>query len=54
MKGRASNIGYFRVWVCVTYYKNMDPKRTKFGPRGIKCEFVGYAPNNKAYRLLNL
>ena len=24
------------------------------GPRGIKCAFVGYATNSKAYRLLNL
>ena len=24
------------------------------GPRGIKCTFVGYATNSKAYRLLNL
>lgn len=31
----------------------MDPKRTKLGPRGIKCDFIGYAPNSKAYRLLN-
>ena len=53
-KGRPPSIGYFRVWGCVVYYKNMDPKRTKLGPRGIRCAFIGYAPNNKAYRLLNL
>src|SRR3954462_4595130 len=50
----APNIGYFKVWGCVAYYKNMDPKRTKLGPRGIRCAFVGYAQNSKAYRLLNL
>lgn len=32
----------------------MDPKRTKLGSRVIKYAFVGYAPNNKAYGLLNL
>lgn len=32
----------------------MDPKRTKLDLRGIKCVFVGYSPNSKAYRLLNL
>lgn len=53
-KGRASNIDYLRVWGCVAYYKNMDPKRIKLGPRGIKCAFVGYASNNKVYKLLNL
>ncbi|XP_050890241.1 uncharacterized protein LOC127095614 [Lathyrus oleraceus] len=52
--GRAPNIGYFKVWGCVAYYKNMDPKRTKLGPRGIRCAFVGYAQHSKAYRLLNL
>lgn len=44
----------FRVWGCLAYYKNMDPKRTKLGPRGINCAFVGYSSNSKAYRLLNL
>ena len=52
-KGRKSNIGYFKVWGCLAYCKNNDPK-TKLGPRGIKCAFVGYATNSKAYRLLNL
>lgn len=53
-KGRKPNIGYFKVWGCLAYYKNTDPKRTKLGPRGIRCAFVGYATNSKAYRLLNL
>ena len=52
-KGRKPNIGYFKVWGCLAYYKNNNP-RTKMGPRGIKCAFVGYATNSKAYRLLNL
>ena len=42
------------MWGCFAYCKNNDPKRTKLGPRGIKCAFVGYATNNKAYRLLIL
>ena len=53
-KGRKPNIGYFKVWGCLAYYKNIDPKRIKLGPRGIKCAFIGYASNRKAYRLLNL
>lgn len=32
----------------------MEPKRTKLDPREIRCTFVGYAPNRKTYRLLNL
>lgn len=54
LKDRVPNINYFRMWVCVAYYNNMYPKKTKFGPQGIKCAFVGYAPNSKAHRLLNL
>ena len=53
-KGRKPNIEYFKVWGCLAYCKSMDPKRTKLGPRAIKCDFVGYATNNKTYRLLDL
>ena len=53
-KGIKSNIKYFKVWGCLTYYKNLDPKLTKLGPRGITSAFVGYASNRKAYRLLDL
>ena len=53
-KGRKPNIGYFKVWGCLAYCKNLHPNRTKLGPRGIRCAFVGYANNSKAYRLLDL
>ena len=50
-KGRKPNVEYFIVW-CLAYCKNNDPNRTKLGPRGIKCAFVGFTTNSKAYRLL--
>lgn len=53
-KGRKPNIGYFKVRGCLAYCKNKNPKRTKLGPIGIRCAFVGYTTNSKAYRLLNL
>ncbi|KAL6315951.1 hypothetical protein AAG906_013785 [Vitis piasezkii] len=53
-KGRKPNIGYFKVWECLAYCKKTDPNKTKLGPRAIKCTFVGYASNSKAYRLLDL
>ena len=53
-KGRKPNLSYLRVWGCVAFYKALDPKRSKLGPRGIKSIFVGYAENSKAYMLLNL
>ncbi|RVW63853.1 Retrovirus-related Pol polyprotein from transposon TNT 1-94 [Vitis vinifera] len=52
--GRKPNIGYFKVWGCLAYCKKTDPNKTKLGPRAIKCAFVGYASNSKAYRLLDL
>ncbi|RVW66000.1 Retrovirus-related Pol polyprotein from transposon TNT 1-94 [Vitis vinifera] len=51
---RKPNIGYFKVWGCLAYCKKTDPNKTKLGPRAIKCAFVGYASNSKAYRLLDL
>ncbi|RVW41670.1 Retrovirus-related Pol polyprotein from transposon TNT 1-94 [Vitis vinifera] len=53
-KGRKPNIGYFKLWGCLAYCKKTDPNKTKLGPRAIKCAFVGYASNSKAYRLLDL
>lgn len=42
------------MWRYLAYCKNANLNRTKLGPRGIKCAFVGYASNIKSYRLLNL
>ncbi|RVW29758.1 Retrovirus-related Pol polyprotein from transposon TNT 1-94 [Vitis vinifera] len=51
---RKPNIGYFKVWGCLAYCKKTDPHKKKLGLRAIKCAFVGYASNSKAYRLLDL
>ena len=42
------------MWGCIAYFRVLDPKRTKLGPRAIKSVFVGYAVNSKTYRLLDL
>ena len=47
-------MSYLRVWCCLAFYKAIDPKRSKLGPRGIKSIFVGYAKNSKANKLLDL
>ena len=47
-KGRKPNLSYLRVWGCIAYYRALDPKRTKLGPRALKSVFVGYAENSKA------
>ncbi len=40
--GRTPNLNYFKVWGCIAYFRVLDSKRTKFGPRVIKSVFVGY------------
>ena len=52
--GGKPNLDYIKVWECVAFYRVVDPKRTKLGPRVMKSVFVGYAENSKAYRLLDL
>ena len=42
------------MWGCLAYCKSKDPQRTKLGPRGIRCAFIGNATHSKAYRHLNL
>jgi len=42
------------VWGCLAYCRVTDPKRSKLGPRALKCAFLGYAHNSKAYRVLDL
>ena len=42
------------MWAYLAFYRVVDPKRTKLGPRVMKSVFVGYAENSKAYRLLDL
>nr|KAJ0188051.1 hypothetical protein LSAT_V11C900477710 [Lactuca sativa] len=53
-KGRKPNLDYLKVWGCVAYYRTPNPKRTKLGARANKSIFIGYAQNNKAYRLLDI
>ena len=52
--GRKPNLDFIKVWGCLAFYRVVDPKRTKLGPRVMKSVFVGYAENSKAYRLLDL
>ena len=52
--GRKPNLDYIKVWGCLAFYRVVDPKRSKLGPRAMKSVFIGYAENSKAYRLLDL
>jgi hypothetical protein len=41
--GRKPNLNYFKVWGCVTFYKIVNPQRTKLGSRDLNSVFIGYA-----------
>ena len=45
---RKPNLDYIKVWGCLSFYRIVDPKRTKLGPRAMKSVFVGYVENSKA------
>lgn len=49
-----SNLNYLRVWDCLAFYRVLNPKRMKLRPRALKSNFVGYAENSKAYKILYL
>ncbi|GKB33120.1 hypothetical protein Tco_0872521 [Tanacetum coccineum] len=50
---RKPNLNYLRVWGCRAVVRLPDPKQKTLGERGIKCIFVGYAENFKAFRIPN-
>nr|GFA01697.1 zinc finger, CCHC-type [Tanacetum cinerariifolium] len=43
------NLNYLRVWGCRAVVRLPNPKLKTLGKRGIKCIFVGYAENSKAF-----
>lgn len=51
-ENRKPNLNYLKVWGCRAIAKVYGPKRKKLGERGIKCVFLGYAENSKAYRFM--
>ena len=53
-KGHKPNLGYLRVWDCLTYVRLIDPKMPKLGIRTTTCTFLGYAINSVAYRFFDL
>jgi hypothetical protein len=47
-----SKLNYLRG--CLAFYRVSNPKRMKLRPRVLKSNFVGYAENSKAYKILEL
>ena len=54
-KGHKSNLGYLRVWGCLSYVRLTDPKMPKLDIRATICTFLGYARLIvKPYRFFDL
>jgi len=52
--GIKSNLNYFKVQECVSFYKVFYPQIKKLESRGLNSVFIGHAQNSKVYRLLDL
>ncbi|KAL4377627.1 hypothetical protein GQ457_02G041370 [Hibiscus cannabinus] len=51
--GRRPRVSHLRIFGCVAYTLINTPIRSKLDNKALKCVFVGYCNNSKAYRLFN-
>ncbi|KAL0438756.1 UNVERIFIED_CONTAM: Retrovirus-related Pol polyprotein from transposon RE2 [Sesamum latifolium] len=52
--GNPPTYDHLRMFGCLGFATNLDPQRSKFHKRAHKCVFLGYAINQKAYKLYDL
>jgi hypothetical protein len=52
--GRKPLVTHIRVFGCIAYAKIPDASRTKLEAKSVKCLFLGYCKESKAYRLICL
>ncbi|KAL2246003.1 UNVERIFIED_CONTAM: Retrovirus-related Pol polyprotein from transposon TNT 1-94 [Sesamum indicum] len=45
---------HFKTFGCLCFATNNLPNKTKFEPRAMKCVFLGYAMNQKGYKVYDL
>uniref|UniRef100_A0A803LN93 Integrase catalytic domain-containing protein n=1 Tax=Chenopodium quinoa TaxID=63459 RepID=A0A803LN93_CHEQI len=51
---RKANYDHLRIIGCLCYASNTDKKLDKFGNKGVRCVLVGYASDQKGYRVFDL
>ncbi|KAL0401838.1 UNVERIFIED_CONTAM: Retrovirus-related Pol polyprotein from transposon RE1 [Sesamum latifolium] len=52
--GSPPSYAHLRTFGCLCFGTNLDPHKTKFHKRAHMCLFLGYATNQKAYKLYDL
>ncbi|GJR77081.1 retrovirus-related pol polyprotein from transposon TNT 1-94 [Tanacetum coccineum] len=50
-KGNKPKVSHLRVFGCITYALINSNSRRKLDEKSVKCIFVGYSPQSKAYKL---
>ena len=54
MYGNVPSYESLKIIGCLCYAANTKLPKDKFGPKGVKCVFLGYPPGQKGYKLYNL
>lgn len=49
-----ADLSTLRIFGCLSYATNVNPHKTKLGPRAIKCVYLGVAANQKGYKMYDL